>query len=77
MNPSYISRVFKKATGKNFVDYLTYRRIEKSKELLKSSDLKVKDIAEQVGYNNSYYFIKIFRENTGITPGEYKKLLKE
>ena len=37
------------------------------------TDLSIKDIASEVGYSNSYYFIKIFKEHRGMTPGEYRK----
>lgn len=74
LNPAYISRLFKQITGQPFVEYLKQIRIEKSKELLKSGNLKIGDIGKQVGYSNSYYFIKVFKDSIGITPGEYKKL---
>ncbi|WP_420852203.1 helix-turn-helix domain-containing protein [Paenibacillus hamazuiensis] len=62
-------------TGEPFVDYLKRVRIEKSKELLARSDLKIGEIGKRVGYVNSYYFIKVFKETMGLTPGEYKKLV--
>nr|WP_248930810.1 helix-turn-helix domain-containing protein [Paenibacillus hamazuiensis] len=75
LNPAYISRLFKQMTGEPFVDYLKRVRIEKSKELLARSDLKIGEIGKRVGYVNSYYFIKVFKETMGLTPGEYKKLV--
>lgn len=75
LNPSYVSRMFKESMGKNLIEYLTEYRIEKSKELLSSTNLKVQDICTRVGYSNSYYFIKIFKQHTGVTPGEYRKTL--
>lgn len=74
LNPSYLSRLFKKSTGKTFMEYLTQIRIEKSKKFLAEGRLNINDVCKVVGYNNSYYFIKIFKEYTGITPGEFKKL---
>ncbi|MBB3131249.1 YesN/AraC family two-component response regulator [Paenibacillus rhizosphaerae] len=74
LNPAYISRLFKQITGQPFVDYLKQIRIEKSKELLKSGNMKIGDIGKRVGYSNSHYFIKVFKDSIGITPGEYKKL---
>lgn len=73
LNPAYISRLFKQITGQPFIDVLKKVRIEKSKELLVQSDLKIGEIGKQVGYSNSYYFIKVFKEMIGLTPGEYKK----
>lgn len=74
LNPAYVSRLFKMTTGKTFVEYVTWVRMEKSKELLLSGELRVHEIGKSVGYNNAYYFIKVFKEHAGVTPGEYKKL---
>ena len=74
LNPAYLSRIFKEATGKNFMEYLTAFRIEKSKVLLIESDMKVKELCEHMGYTNANYFIKLFKEHTGVTPGEYRQL---
>jgi AraC-like DNA-binding protein len=73
LNPSYLGRIFKEQFGVNFVDYLTRVRINRSKELLKETDLTVEDVGKAVGYSNSYYFIKLFKEHTGTTPGKFKK----
>ncbi len=73
LNPSYISRSFKETTGISFIDYLTDLRIEKSIILLKNNELNIKDICLKVGYWNTNYFIKVFKEKTGKTPGEYRR----
>lgn len=73
LNPSYISRTFKESTGISFIDYLTNLRIEKSKELLDSTELNIQDICLKVGYWNTNYFIKVFKKKTGKTPGEYRR----
>ncbi|MFK7692145.1 helix-turn-helix domain-containing protein [Paenibacillus sp. HJGM_3] len=75
LNPAYISRLFKQITGQPFVEYLKRVRIEKSKELLSQSNMKINEVSKQVGYENSYYFIKVFKDMMGLTPGEYKKLV--
>jgi AraC-like DNA-binding protein len=69
--PKRLSAVFAQVTGQNFVDYVTNVRLERSKELLINTDLKVNDIASRVGYQTSY-FIKIFKKSQGMTPGEYR-----
>lgn len=74
LSPNYISRLFKQSTGKSFVDYVTSLRVERAKSLLTEQNLKVNEISRMVGYHNSYYFIKVFKEFTGVTPGEYRKL---
>ncbi|WNS46664.1 response regulator [Paenibacillus sp. MMS20-IR301] len=72
MNPDYLSRMFKKATGKNFIDYLTDVRIGKAKELLKLSNYKNYEIAQMVGYEDYRYFSQIFKKKLGMTIGEYR-----
>ncbi|TBL78980.1 helix-turn-helix domain-containing protein [Paenibacillus thalictri] len=74
LNPAYVSRLFKQYTGKSFTEYLTEVRIEKSKELLQQTELKVNEVGSKVGYHNTYYFIKVFKEHAGMTPGEYKRI---
>lgn len=73
LNPSYVSKMFKEHIGKGFTEYLTDYKVKKSKELLVNTDLKIQDICTEMGYSNSYYFIKIFKKYTGLTPGEYRK----
>lgn len=72
MNPSYLSRLFKSAVGKTFSRYVIDLRIEKARELLKDKDLKIQDIAAQVGYNNTSHFIRSFKQICGCTPEEMK-----
>ncbi|BFT70887.1 helix-turn-helix domain-containing protein [Paenibacillus sp. P36] len=70
--PKRLSAVFAEVTKQNFIDYLTEVRIEKSKELLRNTDLKVTEIAGRVGYQPSY-FNKLFKKSEGVTPGEYRE----
>mgnify|MGYP003574972011 CR=1 FL=1 len=72
-NPYSLSKAFKQMVGINFIDYLTQLRIEKAKELLINSDMKINDIAEGVGYRHSY-FNRIFKKQIGIPPSQYRKL---
>jgi AraC-like DNA-binding protein len=72
MFPKRLSAVFAQVTGRNFIEYVTDVRMEKSKELLVNTDLKVNDIAVRVGYQPSY-FNKIFKKSEGMTPGEYRE----
>ncbi|RXZ82188.1 response regulator [Paenibacillaceae bacterium] len=70
--PSYLSKLFKTVTGENFIEYVTRKRMEKACELLRSSEQKVNEIAELVGYENQRYFSQVFKKFTGVTPSEYK-----
>ncbi|SDC24205.1 Helix-turn-helix domain-containing protein [Paenibacillus sp. UNCCL117] len=72
-NPFYLSKSFKQVTGKNFIDYLTELRMDKAKELLRESELKINDVAEQVGYQHSY-FNRIFKKQEGVTPSKYREM---
>jgi AraC-like DNA-binding protein len=68
-----VSRLFKQETGINFIDYLTKVRMDKAKELLEGTDLKINAIAEQVGYQPTY-FNRIFKKLEGLTPSAYRDL---
>ncbi len=69
---TYFSFVFKEVTGMRLRDYLTQTRINKSKDLLKNVELKIKEIAYQVGFRNPDYFCRIFRKKTGVSPTEWR-----
>ena len=72
LTPYYFSKVFKAKTGEKYIDYLNRIRIEKSKELLSQSEMKVADIYKNVGYNSKNHFYKMFKLFCGITPQEYR-----
>ncbi|NHN32970.1 helix-turn-helix domain-containing protein [Paenibacillus agricola] len=72
MSSSKLSKVFKQITGVNYIDYITRLRIEKCKELLYTTDLKINDIAELLRYQPSY-LIRIFKKSEGMTPGQYRE----
>lgn len=71
-NPSYFSVLFKTKTGLNYNDYVTDLRIRKAKELLRSRQYRINEIADLVGYHSSRYFSKVFKSRTGELPQEYK-----
>ena len=71
-NESYLSREFKKAYGVSFIEYVSEKRIEASKKILKQTDLKVYEVAEKVGFKDSHYFCICFKKQTGKTVKEYR-----
>lgn len=73
ISPYYFSKLFKDATGINFVEYMTKVRIEKAKILLKDQERTMKEICLEIGYSDPNYFSRIFKKSTGITPTEYKE----
>ncbi len=68
----YVSRLFKKETGIGFGEYLILQRIEYAKSLLDETELTVAEIAQKIQYNNSQNFIRVFKKNVGMTPGQYR-----
>lgn len=72
LHPNYLSQLFTKKTGQNYIDYLTKVRIEKAQELLLDAKLHICDISQMVGYESPKYFSKVFKEITGYTPKEYR-----
>jgi two-component system response regulator YesN len=70
INPSYLSYFFKEQTNRNLSDFIKEVRLRKAEQLLKSSNLKISEIAELVGYGTANTFIRVFKKDRGITPGE-------
>jgi two-component system, response regulator YesN len=75
ITPEYLSSLFNKEVGRNFSTYLKEFRINKARELLINSNLKVYEIAEKVGYSDPKYFCRVFKEVTGLSAGDYQKRL--
>ena len=73
LNPGYCSTLFVKATGRTFPEYLTALRVERACGLLRNSSLSISEIASAVGIDDYFYFGKVFKKATGISPGEYRK----
>ncbi|NOU89271.1 helix-turn-helix domain-containing protein [Paenibacillus sp. LMG 31460] len=71
LSPYKLSKSFKQLMGTNFIDYVTKLRLDKCKELLLTSNLKINDIADMLNYQSSY-LIRIFKKSEGMTPGQYR-----
>jgi len=69
----YLSRLFKKTLGINFITYMTRRRMELAKDLLHGSDMPVNAISLELSYNDLNYFCKSFKKEVGMSPSEYRK----
>lgn len=69
----YTSKIFKKLFDVNFVDYITGLRMDEAKEHLRTSNMKIRDVALKAGYDDSNYFCRIFKKRTGMTPNEYRR----
>lgn len=71
ISPGYFSTIFKQLTGIGFSDYVTEKKIEQAKKLLRESDYKIYEVSNLLGYQNPYYFSKVFKKVTGVTPSEF------
>jgi len=74
MSLGNFSRTFKEIMGEKYVDYVSRCRIEKAKELLLSTDMKIEEISMAIGYLGRNSFINIFKKFEGITPGKYRQI---
>ena len=73
LSSGYLSFIFKKETGMNLNRFIRVFRMEKAKELLRTTNMKVAMVSEQVGFANSSYFCRSFREYYGSSPESYRK----
>ncbi|NRF92902.1 helix-turn-helix transcriptional regulator [Paenibacillus frigoriresistens] len=73
LNSSHFSRIFKKETGETFVEFVKRSKMERARELLDKSNQSVEQISEELGFDNSSYFFKLFRAFSGMSPTEYRK----
>ncbi len=76
LSTAYFSRVFKDETGISFHNYLNKIRIEKSKQILLETNLRIIDVSLMVGFEDQSYFTKVFNKLVGKTPFEYRASLK-
>ncbi len=76
ITPEYLGTQFHQVMGVNFSTYLKTFRLNKAKQLLLGTQLKMYEIAEQVGYSDSKYFSKVFKAETGQLPAEYRRTHK-
>lgn len=72
LSPSHFSTVFSRETSETFIEYLTNIRIEKAKELLRTTTLKSFEISSQIGYNDPHYFSYVFKKHTGLSPKQFR-----
>ena len=75
MSPAYLGHLFKRETGYFFNEYMTKWRIERAIVLLRNPNRMDKDIAEEVGFAYTSYFVKCFREQKGVSPAKYRQEL--
>ena len=76
LNPDYVSRLFRKETGKSISEYIVFRRMERAKSLLETRDIPINEVATAIGYDSFAYFSKLFKQATNYTPSDYRKLMQ-
>lgn len=73
INPSYLSHIFKRETGKSVIEYITDKRMHKASNLLKTTSLQVQTIASHCGIMDVQYFSKLFKKHFGESPNNFRK----
>ena len=74
IHPSYLSKIFRMATGETFTDFVAAVKMGEAERLLTSSNMRIYEISELLKYNDPGYFIKLFRKVYGVSPNEYRQL---
>lgn len=74
ITPEYLSTLFNREMGENFSTFLKKFRLSHAKRLLKGTDMKVYEVAEAVGYTDSKYFARVFKDEIGISPADYRQM---
>lgn len=74
ISPRHLSRLFSKNLGVSFTAFVRKERVRASAEMLRSTNLAIKEISEATGFSSVYYFTSVFSEETSVAPGEYRKL---
>jgi two-component system response regulator YesN len=74
LHPVYLSKFYKQETGQNLSGHIAMKRLEKAAQLLINSNLHVVDISQLVGYKKTQYFIKLFKDQYGTTPYQYRRI---
>jgi two-component system response regulator YesN len=72
LSPAYVSRTFKESIGQNFVEYLSICRVEQAKQLLKNTQMSIKEIGFNSGFNSMQTFIRTFKKLENCTPSQYR-----
>ena len=74
-NSAYLGKKFRKETGENYLSFLDHVRMEKASDILQHSNFMVYEVAEMVGYSNSDYFYKKFKQHFNVSPNEFRNNL--
>ncbi len=70
----YLSKLFKEEKGVTFINFISDKRLEKARQMLAETELSIKEITAEIGYNDQNYFSRIFKNKYGVSPKEYRKV---
>ena len=73
ITPEYLSMLFAREIGVNYSSFLNEFRISRARNMLRETDMKIYEVAEQSGFSDTKYFSKVFRDTVGMTPREYRE----
>ena len=73
ISPNYLSAVFSQEVGQTLTEYITSRRINEAKNMLRNTDMRLSEIGFAVGYKDPHYFSFVFKKVSGCTPSEYRR----
>lgn len=74
ITPNYLSSLFKRQLGQNFIDYVNATKVKRACALLRGNQHLVYEVSHMLGYDNAYYFTKVFKRYMKVTPTEYQSL---
>lgn len=77
LSPFHFARMFKKSTGRSPHAFITQRRMDFAKQLLADESLSLLEVATRAGYQTQAHFTDVFRKQTGVTPGRYRRMCLE
>lgn len=77
MNPQYFCRFFKGLFQKTPIEYINHYRITQAVKIIQKKDLSILDLCLSCGFESPSYFIGLFKKQIGITPDEYKRMLRK
>ncbi len=75
LSPSYFSALFKKEFNKNFMDFVNETKMQRACQLIREGNHRIYEISYMLGFENAYYFTRVFRKHIGMTPTEYQHML--
>ena len=73
VNPQYLSSIFKQELKIGYSDYVNLLRVNKAGQLLDDTDMGYPEIAEACGFSDAAYFSRVFKQRTGVTPGQWRR----